>query len=83
MGNKKDKALKQEQLQPVTEITVDEKREREKERVEIKESYILPAIPLTPLSGDFCSLSVFVAISLILLSIFICFSSRDHKIYYL
>ncbi|XP_055721043.1 exocyst complex component 3-like protein 4 isoform X2 [Salvelinus fontinalis] len=48
VGNKKDKALKQEQLQPVTEITVDEKRE--KERVEIKESYILPEIPLTPLS---------------------------------
>ncbi|XP_023850119.1 exocyst complex component 3-like protein 4 [Salvelinus sp. IW2-2015] len=40
---KKDKTLKQEPLQPVTEITVEE-------RVEIKESYILPEIPLTPLS---------------------------------
>ncbi|XP_041710918.1 exocyst complex component 3 isoform X1 [Coregonus clupeaformis] len=47
---KKDKTLKQEQLQPVTEITLEEKREREMERVEIKESYILPEIPLTPLS---------------------------------
>ncbi|XP_038865557.1 exocyst complex component 3-like isoform X4 [Salvelinus namaycush] len=49
VGNKKDKTLKQEPLQPVTEITVEEKRERE-ESVEIKESYILPEIPLTPLS---------------------------------
>ncbi|XP_055719351.1 exocyst complex component 3-like protein 4 [Salvelinus fontinalis] len=49
VGNKKDKTLKQEPLQPVTEIMVEEKRERE-ESVEIKESYILPEIPLTPLS---------------------------------
>nr|XP_046165486.1 exocyst complex component 3-like protein 4 isoform X1 [Oncorhynchus gorbuscha]XP_046165487.1 exocyst complex component 3-like protein 4 isoform X1 [Oncorhynchus gorbuscha]XP_046165490.1 exocyst complex component 3-like protein 4 isoform X1 [Oncorhynchus gorbuscha] len=48
-GNKKDKTLKQEQLQSVTEITVEEKRAGE-ESVEIKESYILPEIPLTPLS---------------------------------
>ncbi|XP_031684721.1 exocyst complex component 3-like isoform X2 [Oncorhynchus kisutch] len=49
VGNKKDKTLKQEQLQSVTEITVEEKRAGE-ESVEIKESYILPEIPLTPLS---------------------------------
>uniref|UniRef100_A0A8C7S5E4 Exocyst complex component Sec6 n=1 Tax=Oncorhynchus mykiss TaxID=8022 RepID=A0A8C7S5E4_ONCMY len=47
VGNKK--TLKQEQLQSVTEITVEEKRAGE-ESVEIKESYILPEIPLTPLS---------------------------------
>ncbi|XP_045572795.1 exocyst complex component 3-like protein 4 isoform X3 [Salmo salar] len=55
VGNKKDKTLKQEPLQSVTEIRVEEKREREEERereesVEIKESYTLPEIPLTPLS---------------------------------
>lgn len=57
VGNKKDKTLKQEPLQSVTEIRVEEKREREEERereesVEIKESYTLPEIPLTPLSGE-------------------------------
>ena len=51
MGNKKDKTLKQEPLQSVTEITVEEKRAGE-ESVEIKESYILPEIPHTPLSGE-------------------------------
>ncbi|CAB1331009.1 unnamed protein product [Coregonus sp. 'balchen'] len=50
VGNKKDKTLKQVRLPSVTEITVEEKREREKESIEIKESYILPEIPLTPLS---------------------------------
>ncbi|XP_041703776.1 exocyst complex component 3-like protein 4 isoform X2 [Coregonus clupeaformis] len=50
VGNKKDKILKQVRLPSVTEITVEEKREREKESIEIKESYILPEIPLTPLS---------------------------------
>uniref|UniRef100_A0A4W5QDZ5 Exocyst complex component 3-like protein 4 n=1 Tax=Hucho hucho TaxID=62062 RepID=A0A4W5QDZ5_9TELE len=54
VGNKEDKTLKKVTLQSLTEITVEEKSEREQEwekkKEEINESYILPEIPLTPLS---------------------------------
>lgn len=50
IGSRKEKVIKPDQLQPVTGTLPKEKLESVKVK-EVEESYLLPEIPLTPLSG--------------------------------
>lgn len=47
-SSKKEKNWKQDALVPVSEGSVEEKKEEEKE---VEEEYVLPALPDVPLSG--------------------------------